>query len=64
MAEVSTPEVVEVLAINTLAPFLINGRLQPLLAASAAEGPPQATAAAAADAPGAAYIVNVSAMEG
>ena len=35
LADVSTPELVEVFAINTLAPFLINARLQPLLAATA-----------------------------
>jgi len=51
LPDVSTPELCEVLAINTLAPFIINARLQPLLAA-------------AADAAGAAFIVNVSAMEG
>ena len=34
--EVSAPELVEVFTINTLAPFLINARLQPLLAATAA----------------------------
>ena len=54
LADVSTPELVEVFAINTLAPFLINARLQPLLAATA-----QRDAAA-----GAAFVVNVSAMEG
>ena len=60
MSEVSTPELVEVFAINSLAPFLINARLQPLLAASA-RAPP---AAAGGDAPRGAFIVNVSAMEG
>ena len=39
--DVSTPELVEVFAINTLAPFLLNARLQPLLAATAASGAPR-----------------------
>eukprot|EP00964_Phaeocystis_antarctica_P085638 scaffold54131_cov63-Phaeocystis_antarctica.AAC.1 len=60
MSEVSTPELVEVFAINTLAPFLLNARLQPLLAASAQTAPP----AAGSDAPRGAFVVNVSAMEG
>ena len=60
MSEVSTPELVEVFAINTLAPFLLNARLQPLLAASAQTAPP----AADSDAPRGAFVVNVSAMEG
>merc|ERR1719223_1950480 len=61
MNEVSTPELVEVFAINSLAPFLLNARLQPLLAASARAPPP---AAGGDDAPRGAFIVNVSAMEG
>ena len=60
LADVSTPELVEVFAINALAPFLINARLQPLLAASAKAPPASATG----DALGAAFVVNVSAMEG
>ena len=51
VGEVSTPEAAEVLAINALAPFVLNGRLRPLLEAAAA-------------AHGAAFVVNVSAMEG
>merc|ERR1712146_585830 len=47
--EVSTPEAVEVLCINTLTPFILNGRLRPLL-----ERSPHPDR----------YIVNVSAMEG
>jgi NAD(P)-dependent dehydrogenase (short-subunit alcohol dehydrogenase family) len=46
---VSTPEAAEVLAINTLAPFVLNGRLRCLLEASPAA---------------ARFVVNVSAMEG
>ena len=48
MAEVSTPEVAEVFIINALAPFVLNGKLKELLAAT----------------PGDKFIVNVSAMEG
>merc|ERR1719382_1892904 len=49
LGEVSTPETVEVFCINTLTPFVLNGRLRPLL-----ERSPNADR----------YIVNVSAMEG
>jgi NAD(P)-dependent dehydrogenase (short-subunit alcohol dehydrogenase family) len=63
--DVSMPELVEVMAINTLAPFLINSRLQPLLAATAAAGAPGvATGEGRPAALGATFIVNVSAMEG
>ena len=47
--EVTTPEAAEVLAINTLAPFILNSRLRRLLEAS----PDQPR-----------FVVNVSAMEG
>lgn len=50
--EVSTTEAAEVLAINSLAPFILNSKLKPILARTAAEaGVPT-------------FIVNVSAMEG
>eukprot|EP00812_Abedinium_dasypus_P009806 NODE_3468_length_782_cov_366.100413.p1 GENE.NODE_3468_length_782_cov_366.100413~~NODE_3468_length_782_cov_366.100413.p1 ORF type:complete len:207 (-),score=65.76 NODE_3468_length_782_cov_366.100413:147-725(-) len=49
LGEVETPEAVEVFCINALAPFVLNGRLRPLLERS----PHQDR-----------YIVNVSAMEG
>jgi len=49
LGEVSTPEAVEVFCINTLAPFVLNGRLRPLL-----ERSPYPDR----------YIINVSAMEG
>ncbi|RHY28255.1 hypothetical protein DYB32_006108 [Aphanomyces invadans] len=49
MGQVSTPEVAEVFAINTLAPFIMNSRLRPLLEKTEAK---------------AKYIINVSAMEG
>lgn len=47
--EVSSGEAAEVLAINALAPFIINSRLRPLLDRS----PEKHT-----------FVVNVSAMEG
>jgi NAD(P)-dependent dehydrogenase (short-subunit alcohol dehydrogenase family) len=49
MHEVATPELIEVLAINTVAPFVLNARLKPLLEKSAFPDR---------------HIVNVSAMEG
>jgi len=49
LGEVCTPEAVEVFCINTLAPFVLNGRLRPLL-----ERSPYPDR----------YIINVSAMEG
>eukprot|EP00930_Biecheleria_cincta_P001266 TRINITY_DN102407_c0_g1_i1.p1 TRINITY_DN102407_c0_g1~~TRINITY_DN102407_c0_g1_i1.p1 ORF type:complete len:640 (-),score=117.03 TRINITY_DN102407_c0_g1_i1:118-1995(-) len=49
LGEVQTPEAVEVFCINTLAPFVLNSRLRPLL-----ERSPYPDR----------YIVNVSAMEG
>ena len=49
MHEVATPELVEVLAINTVAPFVLNARLKPVLEKSAFPDR---------------HIVNVSAMEG
>ncbi|DAZ99661.1 TPA: hypothetical protein N0F65_001898 [Lagenidium giganteum] len=51
MGEVATPEVAEVFAINTLAPFIMNNRLVPLLAKGASDTERK-------------FIVNVSAMEG
>ncbi|KAG7391060.1 hypothetical protein PHYBOEH_006795 [Phytophthora boehmeriae] len=50
MGEVATPEVAEVFAINTLAPFIMNNRLVPLLEKSGVTEKK--------------FIVNVSAMEG
>ena len=70
LEEVSTPEMAEVLAINALAPSVINGRLKSFMASS---GPPdpldRAEGMEAADAPlptshTLKFIVNVSAMEG
>ena len=51
LRDVSAPEVVEAMAINAVAPFILNARLQRLLAVAAA-------------AAGQAFVVNVSAMEG
>jgi len=53
LEEVSSPELVEVFAINALAPFVLNARLTPLLAATAAGAGERR-----------AFVVNVSAMEG
>eukprot|EP00941_MAST-03F_sp_MAST-3F-sp1_P000570 g570.t1 len=49
LEEVGTPEIAEVFAINTLAPFILNGKLKKLFQK---------------DKNGAKFIVNVSAMEG
>ncbi|ETV83152.1 hypothetical protein, variant [Aphanomyces astaci] len=49
MGQVTTPEVAEVFAINTLAPFIMNSRLRALMEKTDAK---------------AKYIINVSAMEG
>jgi NAD(P)-dependent dehydrogenase (short-subunit alcohol dehydrogenase family) len=52
MDEVSTPEVMECMFINAIAPFVLNSRLKPLM-----------TTPAGCDRPDR-YIINVSAMEG
>jgi NAD(P)-dependent dehydrogenase (short-subunit alcohol dehydrogenase family) len=49
--EVQTPELLEVLTINTMAPFILNGHLKKLMCTSACRKVDR-------------YIVNVSAMEG
>ncbi len=51
LAEVSGTEATEVMAINALAPFIINSKLKPLLMAQT-------------DPPTKRFIINVSAMEG
>jgi NAD(P)-dependent dehydrogenase (short-subunit alcohol dehydrogenase family) len=48
--EVSTPEVMECMFVNAIAPFVLNSRLKPLMCTPATHGNR--------------YIVNVSAMEG
>ena len=54
--EVSTPEVAEVFAINSLAPFVINGKLRTFMEGT---GPVDGS-----DGVCPKFIVNVSAMEG
>jgi len=51
LGQVSTPELLEVFSINACAPFILNGKLRPLMAASGTPSEPK-------------FIVNVSAMEG
>jgi NAD(P)-dependent dehydrogenase (short-subunit alcohol dehydrogenase family) len=53
MEEVSTPEIMECMYINAIAPFVLNSRLKPLMAIPQDDGmrPDR-------------YIINVSAMEG
>ena len=53
MDEVSTPEIMECMFVNAIAPFVLNSRLKPLMEASAGN----------LDRPDR-YIINVSAMEG
>jgi NAD(P)-dependent dehydrogenase (short-subunit alcohol dehydrogenase family) len=50
MEEVSTPEVMECMFINAIAPFVLNSRLKPLMCMPPTHG--------------GRYVVNVSAMEG
>lgn len=52
MEEVSTPEVMECMFINAIAPFVLNSRLKPLMTTPGDESRPDR------------YIINVSAMEG
>lgn len=52
MEEVSTPEVMECMLINAIAPFVLNSRLKPLMTTPNDDRRPDR------------YIVNVSAMEG
>ena len=52
MDEVSTPEVMECMFINAIAPFVLNSRLKPLMTTPAGSDRPDR------------YIINVSAMEG
>jgi NAD(P)-dependent dehydrogenase (short-subunit alcohol dehydrogenase family) len=53
MDEVSTPEIMECMFVNAIAPFVLNSRLKPLMEAPASDP----------DRPDR-YIINVSAMEG
>lgn len=52
MEEVSTPEIMECMFINAIAPFVLNSRLKPLMCTPNTEDRPDR------------YIINVSAMEG
>ena len=52
MEDVSTPEVMECMFINAIAPFVLNSRLKPLMSAPQSSDRPDR------------YIINVSAMEG
>ena len=58
LGEVETPELLEVLAVNAAAPFVINGKLRPLLAKTVAMERANGNERAAA------FVINVSAMEG
>lgn len=53
MDQVSTPEIMECMFVNAIAPFVLNSRLKPLMEAPA--GDPNRSDR---------YIINVSAMEG
>jgi NAD(P)-dependent dehydrogenase (short-subunit alcohol dehydrogenase family) len=66
LGEVETPELLEVLAVNAAAPFVLNGKLRALMAATATSlgAPAEADAADRARAPNRGFIINVSAMEG
>jgi NAD(P)-dependent dehydrogenase (short-subunit alcohol dehydrogenase family) len=52
MEEVSTPEILECMFVNAVAPFVLNSRLKPLMATPADDSRPDR------------FIINVSAMEG
>ena len=58
LGEVETPELLEVLAVNAAAPFVLNGKLRGLMERTAAANGPSE------DVKGRAFVVNVSAMEG
>ena len=51
MEDVSTPEVIETMFVNAIAPFVLNSRLKPLMMAGGEDRPDR-------------FIINVSAMEG
>jgi NAD(P)-dependent dehydrogenase (short-subunit alcohol dehydrogenase family) len=58
LGEIETPELLEVLAVNAAAPFVLNGKLRPLLARTVAMDKAAGVKHAAA------FVINVSAMEG
>ena len=51
LEDVQTPELLEVFTINTMAPFILNGHLKPLMCSEVCKNVDK-------------YIINVSAMEG
>jgi NAD(P)-dependent dehydrogenase (short-subunit alcohol dehydrogenase family) len=58
LGEIETPELLEVLAVNAAAPFVLNGKLRPLMAKTVAVDKEAGVEYAAA------FVINVSAMEG
>ena len=66
LGEIETPELLEVLAVNAAAPFVLNGKLRALMKRTAMELPvPSKTIKTMQeDEKRCAFIVNVSAMEG
>ena len=66
LGEVETPELLEVLAVNAAAPFVLNGKLRALMVETATRkgAPAEAEEDDRNRSPNRAFIVNVSAMEG
>ena len=66
LGEVETPELLEVLAVNAAAPFVLNGKLRALMVETATRkgAPAEADEDDRNRSPNRAFIVNVSAMEG
>jgi NAD(P)-dependent dehydrogenase (short-subunit alcohol dehydrogenase family) len=69
LGEIETPELLEVLAVNAAAPFVLNGKLRALMKRTAMELPvpsktTKTTKTMQEDEKRCAFIVNVSAMEG
>lgn len=64
MDEVSTPEMMECMLINAIAPFVLNGRLKPLMTYPPDEDPSKESSSASQRRRPDRYIINVSAMEG
>jgi len=64
LGEIETPELLEVLAVNAAAPFVLNGKLRALMKRTAMELPVPTTTTTRGEERRCAFIVNVSAMEG
>ncbi len=79
LPDVSSPELAEVMAVNAMAPFILNGRLKPMLLRAVQKQQQQTPPPSPPPPPhssdddtttrtttkgGAAYVINVSAMEG